>query len=158
MSNDFDAWWFIQRCFMHSIKQKLIPCKLCTYHIITQVKAYVIILCEVLDFGIFLHNMLRYILISCTFLGAFKLVNLIGTLKHIQKILMFKAIKIDQYGVFTMIRNPIRFDAFSNLEIWIDVLCIYNLDVIVILPLLLYNSIGYYTSNKLFIITCDLDN
>jgi hypothetical protein len=57
-----------------------------------------------------------------------------------------------------MIRNPIRFDAFSNLEIWIDVLCIYNLDVIVILPLLLYNSIGYYTSNKLFIITCDLDN
>ncbi len=95
MSNDFDAWWFIQRCFIHSIKQKLIPCKLCTYHTITQIKAQILILCEVLDFGIFLHNILGYILISCTFLGVFKLVNLIGTLKHIQKILIFKEIKID---------------------------------------------------------------
>ncbi len=45
MSNDFDAWWFIQRCFIHLIKKELIPCKLCTYHTITQVRAQVVILC-----------------------------------------------------------------------------------------------------------------
>jgi hypothetical protein len=44
-----------------------------------------------------------------------------------------------------MISNPIVFDAFSNLNIWIDDLCIYDLNVLVILPLLLYNSIGYST-------------
>jgi hypothetical protein len=39
MSNDFYAWWFIQRCLIHSIKQIWIPCILCIYHTITQVKA-----------------------------------------------------------------------------------------------------------------------
>jgi hypothetical protein len=77
------------------LSKELIPCKLCTFHIVTQIKAQVIILCEVLDFGIFLHNMLRYILVSCTFLGVFKLVNLIGTSKHIENISIFKAIQID---------------------------------------------------------------
>jgi hypothetical protein len=57
-----------------------------------------------------------------------------------------------------MIRNSIVFDAFSNLDIWIDDLCIDDLDVLIILPLLLYNSIGYSTSDKLFIITCNLGN
>jgi hypothetical protein len=55
-----------------------------------------------------------------------------------------------------MINNPIVFDAFSNLNILIADLCIYDLDVHVILPL--YNSIGYSTLDKLFIITCDLGN
>lgn len=57
-----------------------------------------------------------------------------------------------------MISNPIIFGAFSNLNIWIDDLCTYDLDVLVILPLLLYKSIGYSTLDKFFIITCNLGN